>query len=146
MVVPFGFSAGDLIEATELVGKVITSLKDSEGASSSYQQVIIELNGLKKTLGHLQSLEPNEHNVVHVNTIRFMASACMLPLQSFLDSVQKYEKSLVPGSSQRSGLSDARKAQWGVFMEKEVAKMRTVITAQATSINLLLGVHQTYVR
>ena len=142
MAVPFGFSAGDFIGAIGLIVKVTESLEDIGGASAEYQQVVLQLNGLERTLVHLQKLEPNEQNAEHVNSIRCMALGCLLPLKQFLDQLDKYEKSLAADAKHRHGRNSVRKAQWGVFMEKEITKMRSIISAQVLSINLLLGAHE----
>ena len=142
MAAPFGFSVGDFFATIGLVINTVNSLKDSEGASIDYQQVVLQLNGLKNTLIRLERLQPNAHNADHVNAIRCMALGCKLPLQSFLDSVEKYEKSLAAGALRRHGRSDIRKVQWGIFMEKEVTKMRGILNAQVLSIELLLGAYE----
>ena len=139
MAVAFGFSTGDFIAAIGLIAKVTDALKDANGASAEYQQVVLQLSGLKRTLLHLEKLEPNEFNADHVNAIRCMAVSCKLPLQQFLDDIQKYEKSLAADSERKIGRKSVRKVQWGIYMEKEVAKMRSMITAQVMSINLLLS-------
>ena len=139
MASPFGFSVGDFIGAIGLFVKVVSSLKDANGASTDYQQVTLQLNGLKRALIYLERLQPNAHNADHINAIRCMAMRCKLPLQTFLDNVEKYEKSLAAGSFRRHGRSDVRKVQWGVFMEKEITKIRGIINAQVLSIELLLG-------
>ncbi|KAL9120892.1 MAG: hypothetical protein Q9187_002549 [Circinaria calcarea] len=139
MAAAFGFSAGDFITAIGLIAKVSNALKDTNGASVEYQQVVLQLNGLKRTLLYLEALEPNEYNADHVNAIRCMAVSCKLPLQQFLDDIQKYEKSLAADSVRKHGRKDMRKAQWGIYMEKEVAKMRSMISTQVMSINLLLS-------
>ena len=139
MAAPFGFSVGDFIDAIGLAVKAVNSLKDANGASTDYQQVTLQLNGLKRALIHLERLQSNAHNADQINAIRCMAMGCKLPLQAFLDNIKKYEKSLAAGVSRRHGRSDVRKVQWGVFMEKEVTKIRGIINAHTLSIELLLG-------
>jgi hypothetical protein len=79
-----------------LIHKVSKALKDAGGASSEYQQVVIELHGLKTALRHLEKIVPTEATASHVNAIRGMALACQLPLQDFLANFEKYEASLGP--------------------------------------------------
>ena len=142
MAAPFGFSVSDFIGIIELVVKTVTSLKDSNGASIDYQQVVLQLSGLRSTLIRLERLQPNAHNADHINAIRCRALGCKLPLQRFLNSIEKYEKSLSAGALRKNGKSDIRKMQWGIFMEKEVTKMRAIINAQVQSIELLLGTYE----
>ncbi|KAJ4375956.1 hypothetical protein N0V83_001235, partial [Neocucurbitaria cava] len=126
-----------------LIVKVSKAVKDKAGASNEYQHVLLELQALEKTLRHLQALQPNESNVDHVNAVRGMALTCRIPLQEFLERIQKYEASLGPFAAHSRGYlkSTGRKSQWAVFMSDEVAKLRTTIGAKVLSINLLLVTH-----
>lgn len=119
----------------DLCVKVGKALKDSGGASSEYQHVIIELGGLEKVLAHLEALEPSENNVHHVNAIRGMALGCQFPLRDFLDKIWKYESTMGPFAS-KSFRGAGQKAKWAIFIAEEVRKLRAVI-----SIDLLLATH-----
>lgn len=126
-----------------LIAKVSKAVKDKAGASTEYQHVLLELEALERTLRHLQALQPTASNVDHVNAIRGMALTCRIPLQEFLERIQRYETSLGPYSVHRRGClkSVGRKSQWTVFMSDEVVKLRTAIGAKVLSINLLLATH-----
>jgi hypothetical protein len=137
----FGFSAGDCVRALELIYQVGKALKDSSGAAHEYQQVIVELEGLGRTLNHLESLQPSASNANHVNAIRGMAFACQLPLQEFLSKLQAYEASLGPFSQQSAIRSARAKTKWAIYMVKEVEKLRALIAAKVISIQLLLSMH-----
>jgi hypothetical protein len=50
MAVPFGFSAGDFMAAIHLVHKISTALRETDGASSQYNQTIGQLQGLEGLL------------------------------------------------------------------------------------------------
>jgi hypothetical protein len=137
----FGFSAGDCVIALELIYEVGKALRNSRGAAHEYQQVIVELEGLRKTLKHLESLQPSASNADHVNAIRGMAFTCQLPLQEFLSRLQAYEASLGP-FSQRSAIRGAgAKTKWTIYMVKEVEKLRALIAGKVISIQLLLSTH-----
>jgi len=124
-----------------LVKKVSKALKDAGGASSEYQQVVIELKGLKNALRHLEALEPTEDNASHVNAIRGMALACQLPLRDFLAQLEKYEPSLGPFAPKHSFRGAGWKAKWAVALAADVEKLRALIAAKVLSINLLLATH-----
>lgn len=127
-----------------LIAKVSKAVRDKAGASNEYQHVLLELLALEKTLRHLQALQPRDTSSAdHVNAIRGMALTCRIPLQEFLERIQKYEASLGPFATYSRGClkSAGRKSQWAVFMSDEVAKLRTVIGAKVLSINLLLATH-----
>lgn len=127
--------------AAGLIRKVSKALQDTLGASSEYQQVIIQLQGLQRILQHLEALESTDSNARHVNAIRAMALACRIPLQQFLDSISKFESALGPFSTVNSLRSGGRKAQWAIHMDSEVKKLQASVTAKVISINLLLVTH-----
>lgn len=159
MTPAFGFSVGDFVNTIresvsailqvrctnsqsliDLIRKISKALKEVGGASSEYQDVVIELKGLKYALQHLEALEPTEDNIGHVNAIRGMALACRLPLQEFMIKLEKYESSLGPWAERRSFRTAPRKAQWAISFRPEVEKLRTLVAAKQSSINLLLAV------
>lgn len=124
-----------------LVKKVSKALKDAGGASSEYQQVVIELKGLKNALRHLEGLEPTEDNARHVNAIRGMALACQLPLREFLTKLERFESSMGPFASGQPFRGAGRKAKWAVAVAGDVEKLRALIAAKVIGINLLLATH-----
>lgn len=51
-----------------------------------------------------------------------------------------------PFSRAKLSLSAAgRKAQWALFLSNEVNKLRAMVAAKVLSLNLLLGIHLSYV-
>src|SRR5690348_15659117 len=69
-----------LLMAIELCAKVARALKNTDGASSDYQNIIIELHSLQNVLTRLTALESTESNISHVNVIHSMALVCWLSL------------------------------------------------------------------
>ena len=116
-------------------------MKETGGASSEYQDAVLELNGLKHALQHVQALKPTGDNQGHVNAIRGMALACCLPLQEFLKALEKYEGSLGPWPRRNPVGNFGRKTKWAVSFGKEVEKLRAIVGAKQISINLLLALH-----
>jgi hypothetical protein len=47
----FGFSAGDFLAAISLVNEIVTCLKASGGSASEYQELMLELDGLRLASG-----------------------------------------------------------------------------------------------
>jgi hypothetical protein len=89
----------------------VKSLQRTGGASSQYQDLLLELDTLYRTLQVLERLEPTEENASHVNAIRGMALACQLLLRDFLSKLEKYEASLGPFSTQHAFQAAGRKTQ-----------------------------------
>ena len=158
MTPAFGFSVGDFIsaisksgrthhtnvkhmlrKATDLITKITKALKETGGASSEYQDAVIELNGLKTTLRQLEALQPTDDNIGHVNAIRGMALACQLPLRDFQTKLEAYEASLGPWEQSSPIRRAGRKTKWAVIFTAEVDKLRALVAAKQISINLLLS-------
>ena len=124
--------------------KVSHALKETGGAATEYQHVVIELRALKNVLRQLEALEPTEHNAHYVNAIRGMALACQLPLREFLVKLDKYEASLSPFAEQKFYRGVGSKSQWATSFAAEVEQLRAVVAAKALSIQLLLTMHSSY--
>ena len=121
--------------------KVTKALKDTGGASTEYQLVVIELKSLKSILRHLETLQPTEDNVTHINAIRGVALACQLPLQDFMVKLEKYESTLGPFVDKRSLRAMAGKSKWAVVFTEKVERLRAMVAAKNISLNLLLSMH-----
>ena len=126
---------------TDLIRKISKALKETGGASTEYQNAVIELKGLKHTLQHLEALEPTNDNLSHVNAIRGMALACQLPLRDFMTKLEKYEAFLGPWKSRSSFRAAGYKTKWAVSFAAEVEKLRIVVAAKQLSLNMLLATH-----
>lgn len=131
----------DLCLLIGLVKKVSKALKETGGATTEYQLVVVELKGLKNILRHLETLKPTEDNVTHINAIRGMALACQLPLRDFMAKLEKYESTLGPFADKRSLRVMVRKSKWAVVFAEEVERLRAMVAAKNISLNLLLAMN-----
>ncbi|KAL8718286.1 MAG: hypothetical protein Q9225_004564, partial [Loekoesia sp. 1 TL-2023] len=129
------------VSALGLVKKVRQALRATGGASSDYQHVIIELQGLENVLRQLEALEPTEDNVNQINAIRGMALACQIPLKNFLTKIEQYDVSMSPFTNRFSLKSTGHKTQWALSISEDVIKLRALVAAKVLSINLLLAMH-----
>ncbi|KAK2764930.1 hypothetical protein FQN54_008627 [Arachnomyces sp. PD_36] len=142
MPVPaFGFSVGDFIAATLLIRKVIQGLRDSGGAVEEYQALLRELQHLQLVLKQIQDLPASTTDSQnHYNAVRGMAFEVQLPLRDFLNKMQtSYEELESAGKKKRLDLM-RKKIEWAARMEKEVIKMRTIVTMRMVSIHVLLAI------
>lgn len=102
-----------------LVKRVTKALKETGGAPTDYQLVVIELKGLKSILRHLEALKPTKDNVTHINAIGGMALACQLPLRGFMVKLEKYESTLRPYADKRSLRAMVRKSSvYGPWLQQ----------------------------
>ncbi|KAL8774266.1 MAG: hypothetical protein Q9209_001017 [Squamulea sp. 1 TL-2023] len=124
-----------------LLHKVRKALKNSGGASTDYQHVIIELQELENVLRQFEAIEPTEHNAGQINAIRGMALACQIPLRDFLTKIEQYEASMSPFSTRFTFKGAAHKTEWALSLTGDVTKLRALVAAKVLSINLLLAMH-----
>lgn len=121
--------------------RISKALKETGGASTEYQLVIIELKSLENILRHLETLQPTEDNVTHINAIRGMALTCQLPLRDFMVKLEKYESTLGPFADNKSLRAMARKSKWAIVFAQEVERLRAMVAAKNISLNLLLAMN-----
>lgn len=133
--------SADWILYKGLVKRVSKALKETGGAATEYQQVVVELKGLKNVLRQLEAFDPTEDNFRYVNAIRGMALACQMPLREFMVKLEKYEASLGPFADRKSFRTVGRKARWATAFSADVEKLRAMIAAKNISIDLLLAMH-----
>jgi hypothetical protein len=122
-MIPFGFSAGDFVALGGLVIKVTKALKDHGGAADEYQHV-----------------EVGTSNTDSQTILCELVGRSQTILQSFLTSINKFQTSLGEQSVKHKQrfTSDWRKAQWALFMSREVGRLRGELNSCALLIILQL--------
>ena len=139
---PFGFSVGDFITGINTAVDVIKACKDTDGASSQYEGVLVEF---ETYLGLLRKLQ--DSSVPKTTEVNRLASSCEEPVRQFLTKVEKYRCSLAkPTGSQdfvhhtaRNLCTFPRKAQWAIVAKKTVEELRLGIGPQLAAIGLLIA-------
>lgn len=110
MVPTFGFSVGDFIAAGRLLVRVKQAFDDHKGASAEYQQLIQNIEALQIIFHYLQTLKTDDATRSLVNAIRTQAALSLRPLETLVESVEKYDKRLsVQGTGREAG-AKARQA------------------------------------
>jgi hypothetical protein len=134
----FGWSAGDIVAAIQLVVKLAQSLEDSTGSSSQYREVIRELYALEKALVDAKNLqlEAEQH---HKQVALFGAALqCRETIDEFMQKIGKYQPALRQGGS-GSWVKDAlRKMQWSLCIQKDVDVFRASLNAHTSAIGIML--------
>jgi hypothetical protein len=72
----FGFSVGDFITAAELIGQVISALREVGGSASQYQHLTLKLGFLSRALRDVNRLEDAEGLQATVEAIKTTALSC----------------------------------------------------------------------
>ncbi|KAL6364458.1 hypothetical protein LRP88_01859 [Fusarium phalaenopsidis] len=138
----FGFSVGDFLAAGKLINDIVSALRHS--SASSYQELIVELHGLKRALDEIEHLACPPGQEAALNSVKVAALMCQYPLDQFASKLKKYERlDIQPQHGDSSSKSDrlkswGRKVQWGVGMEKDVVELRAYIATHVGSLNMRL--------
>jgi hypothetical protein len=139
----FGFSVGDFLAAADLIVKVISAIREARGSASQYQHLAFKLGFLDRALRDVDQLEPVEGLEAMVGAIKVTALGCKLPLREYLESIEKYDKSLGGGHSAGVMRDVLTKVKWLVHKKLEAAmKLEAEVTAFLGAINLLLGLYK----
>jgi hypothetical protein len=138
----FGFSAGDFIAALQVVGTLISALRESTGASAEYRELVRELNGLETALLRVKQLELEEDQRSEYISLRHAAAQCQQTISSFWKQTQKYEKSLRAGGSGSVVKDGFMKIRWALYKSEDLIKFKVDIAAHTQSIHILLAALQ----
>jgi hypothetical protein len=135
----FGFSVGDFIAVSKLIGEIVGSLRSIGGASSDYQELVRELDSLDKALRHVLRLDHNGPPSELVVLITQEILDCKVPLEDIKLKIRKYEKSL--GSHSRPNVARATvdKLGWTFLRKGDIEKLQTHLRTHASTISILLA-------
>ncbi|KAJ5733733.1 hypothetical protein N7493_002519 [Penicillium malachiteum] len=133
----FGWSAGDIVAAINLLVDVASALSDVDGAKSRYQQDVSYLRDLANVLSDLKTLSLDQMVLSHVSALRDFICEFQRRLYD------RFEKDL--GKAQdRPWWKDIkmipRKIQYAIFIHNEVDKLRKQIDIPLKSIIIRLGI------
>ncbi|MCJ1356619.1 MAG: hypothetical protein MMC33_006614 [Icmadophila ericetorum] len=87
----FGWSVSDISTCVQLVNNIISSLRDSDGSASEYQELIRGLEDLARVLQYVDKLQPRTdqpRDLATIQHIKYLALSCMYPLKEFLAEIQ----------------------------------------------------------
>jgi hypothetical protein len=146
MPVPFGISVGDFISSIELIHDVVEALKESNGSSANFQELIRELYSLERALLAVKALEtlPNQH--CELGAIKQAAAQCQITVDTFLQKNRKFYPTLGAAGSQHKWKGVLHKIKWRVYRKDDVDEFRAALGGHTSCINMLLLTEQTYVR
>lgn len=135
----FGFSVGDFIAGIKIAIDVIKACKDTGGASSQYESVLVEFEAYSALLHRLQ--DPNIPTSIEINRL---ASSCEQPVKNFVAKIEKYRSSLAKSAGPYDSIHQTarhlrtfpRKAQWAMVAKKTVDELRLGIGPHLAAIGL----------
>lgn len=85
----FGLAVGDFVAVGKLIKDITSSLQSAGDAKDDYQELIREFETLDKVLRSLEDIEINTGSSTTIDSIKFTAISCRVPLERFIDKVQK---------------------------------------------------------
>lgn len=142
MVVPFGFAVGDFIAGIELVHDLIKALKESEGSSAEFIELMRELYSLERALLQVKALKLELAQESLLLPLEQAASQCQETIDQFLRKNKKFQSSLREGGSKNSWRGVLCKIQWRLYKKEDVSAFRAMLSGHTSSINMLLLVLQ----
>jgi len=158
MPVPFGVGVGDFIAVGSLIVKVVQELKEvkdglprcnkfwtdisssqNSEASSEYQQLLLDLETLFRSLSSLEKLQPGLNEFVRLQSIRAAVQSCRFPLERFLKKIEKFEYRLgIWNSRTKSFATFTRRMQWRLMYKDDVKELQASLGGQIATISMLL--------
>lgn len=142
MPITFG-SVGDIVSISLLIKDLVKCLDESRGSSAEYQAVIRELWSLDQALLEAEILLRSCKQLVEMSglceTANRCAEQCRKLIVDFRDKTKKYQKALQGGGTGNLVRDTTAKIRWHVSEKDDLAKFRAGITAQCSSLNILLA-------
>lgn len=143
-------SFGDIVTIAQLLQGIITALSDSKGASSEYQNLIVQLRAFADVLSSVYDtiFDPNSrHPPLSAHTacsLRKELDGCRSQLQSIQKRIDGYQNSLRQGGSGSRMRDSWRKIGWGLFTSRDIAYMRSELIERMARINTFISVSNRY--
>jgi hypothetical protein len=123
----FGFSVGDFLAVGKLILDITNTLDDAGGSKSEYQELLRELESLNHALKHLDKLSANTRSA-SLESIKYTAFSCRLPLERFLGKIQKYDRALgIWGGEANLVKNTADKLRWAFREKDEINKLQSYL-------------------
>ena len=134
----FGVSVGDFIAAGVLIKNIVSALQNS--STSEHQELLLELDGLRRALYEVEHLQADPHQETEVNAVKVAALTCQYRLDDFAGKLSKFDSLGQVTKASRSERAKLwrLKLQWGFSMEAEVQSLRAYLIAHVGYLNMRL--------
>ena len=141
MAAPFGFSAGDFIAAVNLVGEIISALRETGGARSKYRGLLDELDSLETALLKVKLINPEEiQNANHAVALQQAASRCLQTIDHFWQKIRKFDPHLQSSGSSSRVKDGWMRVKWTLCRKADVDDFRIRIRAHTDAVVMLLNI------
>lgn len=136
----FGFSVGDFIAVGKLITDISNSLRSCGGSRSEYQELLRALEALHHALHHLDKLQAPP-SCTALDSIKYAALSCQVPLQQFLGKMKPYDSTLGIRARGKTLKSTIDKVWWGLGKKDEIQSLEKYLNIHIGTINILLAKH-----
>ncbi|KAE8442464.1 hypothetical protein EG329_003307 [Mollisiaceae sp. DMI_Dod_QoI] len=135
----FGWSAGDIVSAINLVNRVLKSVSNVSGARDDFQELQSELRALSRALQEISDLAklPGQHP--DITTLKFAACLCEETLSRFLDKIKPFDDSLGLGSKSSRLKAVPRMVRWELLVKKDIPEFRSYLVAHVGALNMRIS-------
>lgn len=135
----FGWSAGDLVAALQLLNTIRIALSDTGGAVGHYREQVAFLQQLGLTLGHLDALHGLPVSSATRADLQAHCEKVRGPLLAFLgDGQRRFRGALGRRTAWADLRSAPRKVQWPLWTAERVRELREGIAGSLDAIQIVL--------
>jgi hypothetical protein len=135
----FGWSAGDIFAAINLVNKIIKSVGNTGGAREHFQELESELGGLLRALNEIAELANLPGQIPEIMSLKFSACLCEETLKRFFEKIKPFDDTLGAASRASKLKAAPRMVRWELLVKKDVPEFRSYLVAHVGSLNLRLS-------
>ncbi|KAK1656088.1 hypothetical protein BDP81DRAFT_15301 [Colletotrichum phormii] len=135
----FGWSAGDIVAALQLLNKVRNALKDSGGSKTDYQDATAFLDTFSATLSSLKDIQETSPLTELPKSISDHVERLRKEIDQFLQLQNDYGGSLGPFPTSSPFKSQTRKIQYAT--SKKVQSLRAKIGPELSTLQIKLLYH-----
>jgi hypothetical protein len=135
----FGWSAGDIVAAINLVNKIIKSVSSVGGAREHFQELESELGGLSKALNEIAELARLPGQIPEIVALKYAACLCEDTLKSFYEKIRPFDATLGAASRTSKAKAAPRMVRWELLVKKDIPEFRSYLVAHVGALNLRLS-------
>lgn len=137
----FGWSAGDIVAAANLVNRIIKSVGNVGGSQEHFQELETELLSLSKALHEICVLTSEPGQIPEIVALKFVACLCEDTLKRFYEKIKPFDDTLSIGaeSCTRKGKAVPKMVRWELLVKKDIPELRSYLVAHVGSLTLRLN-------
>lgn len=147
MASPFGFSAGDVLSAVNIIKQVIEALRSSSTAADESASALVTLNTVRIALQMVRDTEMTTTDGDAFRQLQECAKTCSERVLDFSQRIEKYNTAL--GARQDGQQSfrqmlerNTTKVRWTLAVKDDLDDLMASLTPQLATMQLLLSIKE----